>query len=50
MKSILIIREPFEIVGLGRRAIEIKLMADIPAGTGLKSSSSFTTALLKPMT
>jgi galactokinase/mevalonate kinase-like predicted kinase len=49
MKSIAINREPFEIVGLGRRAIEVALMADIPAGTGLKSSGSFTTALLKAL-
>lgn len=33
----------------GRKGIEITSMADIPAGTGLGSSSSFTVALLKLM-
>ncbi len=33
----------------GTRGIEITSMADIPAGTGLGSSSSFTVALLKAM-
>ena len=44
-----IIREAFQVVGLEARAVEITSMADIPAGTGLGSSGSFTTALLKAM-
>jgi len=36
-------------VGNEGRALEITSMADIPAGTGLGSSSSFTTALLKAL-
>jgi D-glycero-alpha-D-manno-heptose-7-phosphate kinase len=44
-----IVREAFKQVGLGARALEITSMADIPAGTGLGSSGSFTTALLKAL-
>lgn len=44
-----IIREAFRLVGLDVRALEITSMADIPAGTGLGSSGSFTTALLKAL-
>ena len=44
-----IIREAFKLVGLQGRALEITSMADIPAGTGLGSSGSFTTALLKAL-
>jgi D-glycero-alpha-D-manno-heptose-7-phosphate kinase len=44
-----IIREAFKLVGLEGRALEITSMADIPAGTGLGSSGSFTTALLKAL-
>jgi D-glycero-alpha-D-manno-heptose-7-phosphate kinase len=44
-----IVREAFKVVGLKPRAIEITSMADIPAGTGLGSSGSFTTALLKAL-
>jgi D-glycero-alpha-D-manno-heptose-7-phosphate kinase len=44
-----IIREAFKLVGLPGRALEITSMADIPAGTGLGSSGSFTTALLKAL-
>lgn len=44
-----IIREAFDLVGLSGRSIEITSMADIPAGTGLGSSGSFTTALLKAL-
>ena len=44
-----IIRESFKVVGLEAKALEIASMADIPAGTGLGSSGSFTTALLKAM-
>jgi D-glycero-alpha-D-manno-heptose-7-phosphate kinase len=42
-----IIREALKLVGVKQRNLEITSMADIPAGTGLGSSGSFTTALLK---
>jgi len=42
-----IIREALKLVGIQERNLEITSMADIPAGTGLGSSGSFTTALLK---
>jgi D-glycero-alpha-D-manno-heptose-7-phosphate kinase len=42
-----IIREALRTVGVQARNLEITSMADIPAGTGLGSSGSFTTALLK---
>jgi D-glycero-alpha-D-manno-heptose-7-phosphate kinase len=42
-----IIREALRMVGFEAPALEITSMADIPAGTGLGSSGSFTTALLK---
>jgi len=41
-----IIREALELVGIETR-IEIASMSDIPSGTGLGSSGSFTTALLR---
>ena len=44
-----IVREAFKLVGLDARSLEITSMADIPAGTGLGSSGSFTTALLKAL-
>jgi len=44
-----IVREAFRLSGVPGRALEITSMADIPAGTGLGSSSSFTTALLKAL-
>jgi len=44
-----IIREAFALVGLGGQSLEMTSMADIPAGTGLGSSGSFTTALLKAL-
>jgi D-glycero-alpha-D-manno-heptose-7-phosphate kinase len=44
-----IIREAFKLVGLDVHSLEITSMADIPAGTGLGSSGSFTTALLKAL-
>jgi len=44
-----IIREALRLVGIGGRSLEITSMADIPAGTGLGSSGSFTTALLKAL-
>jgi D-glycero-alpha-D-manno-heptose-7-phosphate kinase len=44
-----IIREAFGLVGLDGRSLELTSMADIPAGTGLGSSGSFTTALLKAL-
>jgi len=42
-----IIREAFSLLGISDRSLELTSMADIPAGTGLGSSGSFTTALLK---
>ena len=44
-----IIREALREVGMHERNLEITSMADIPAGTGLGSSGSFTTALLKAL-
>jgi D-glycero-alpha-D-manno-heptose-7-phosphate kinase len=44
-----IIRESLLAVGIGQANLEITSMADIPAGTGLGSSGSFTTALLKAL-
>ena len=42
-----IIREALKLVDVRERNLEITSMADIPASTGLGSSGSFTTALLK---
>jgi D-glycero-alpha-D-manno-heptose-7-phosphate kinase len=42
-----IIREALKLVGVGPQYLEIASMSDIPAGTGLGSSGSFTTALLQ---
>lgn len=44
-----IIREALRLVGVEEPHLEITSMADIPAGTGLGSSGSFTTALLKAL-
>jgi D-glycero-alpha-D-manno-heptose-7-phosphate kinase len=44
-----IFREALCMLGISGRALEISSMADIPAGTGLGSSGSFTTALLKAL-
>jgi D-glycero-alpha-D-manno-heptose-7-phosphate kinase len=44
-----IIREALIMLGLSTPQIEITALADIPAGTGLGSSGSFTTALLKAL-
>jgi D-glycero-alpha-D-manno-heptose-7-phosphate kinase len=44
-----IIREALQVVGVDAPYLEITSMADIPAGTGLGSSGSFTTALLKAL-
>ena len=44
-----IIREAIRFVGVEERNLEITSMADIPAGTGLGSSGSFTTAVLKAL-
>jgi D-glycero-alpha-D-manno-heptose-7-phosphate kinase len=44
-----IIREAFAMLGLDGQSLELTSMADIPAGTGLGSSGSFTTALLKAL-
>jgi D-glycero-alpha-D-manno-heptose-7-phosphate kinase len=44
-----IVRESLRVVGVDVSGLEITSMADIPAGTGLGSSGSFTTALLKAL-
>jgi D-glycero-alpha-D-manno-heptose-7-phosphate kinase len=44
-----IIREALALLGMDGRFLEISSLADIPAGTGLGSSGSFTTALLKAL-
>lgn len=44
-----IIREAMRVVGITNPQIEIASMADIPAGTGLGSSGSFTTSLLRAL-
>ncbi|HEX4653482.1 MAG TPA: galactokinase, partial [Candidatus Udaeobacter sp.] len=44
-----IIREALKLAGVEERNLEIASMADIPAGTGLGSSGSFTTGLLKAL-
>jgi D-glycero-alpha-D-manno-heptose-7-phosphate kinase len=44
-----IIREALQMQGLRTPQVEITTLADIPAGTGLGSSGSFTTALLKAL-
>src|ERR1043166_6417830 len=44
-----IIREAMRLVGISDPHLEMTSMADIPAGTGLGSSGSFTTALLKAL-
>jgi len=44
-----IIREALKVVGIDHGYLELTSMADIPAGTGLGSSGSFTTALLKAL-
>lgn len=42
-----IIREALKFINIAPTRLEISSMADIPAGTGLGSSGSFTTSLLK---
>lgn len=42
-----LVREAMRFMGITEPRLEITSMADIPAGTGLGSSGSFTTALLK---
>jgi D-glycero-alpha-D-manno-heptose-7-phosphate kinase len=44
-----IIREAFAMLEASGHSLELSSMADIPAGTGLGSSGSFTTALLKAL-
>jgi len=44
-----IFREAFALAGIDGHSMELTSMADIPAGTGLGSSGSFTTALLKAL-
>ena len=44
-----IIRESLSLLGFKTPQVEITTLADIPSGTGLGSSGSFTTALLKAL-
>jgi D-glycero-alpha-D-manno-heptose-7-phosphate kinase len=44
-----IIREALLLMGVDEPAFEVTSIADVPAGTGLGSSGSFTTALLKAL-
>src|SRR5436190_12008361 len=44
-----IVREALKLIQVGTPHLEITSMADIPAGTGLGSSGSFTTALLRAL-
>ena len=44
-----IMRESLKVAGFEKPQVEITALADIPAGTGLGSSGSFTTALLKAL-
>ncbi len=44
-----IIREALQVMNLATPQIEITTLADIPSGTGLGSSGSFTTALIKAL-
>jgi D-glycero-alpha-D-manno-heptose-7-phosphate kinase len=44
-----IIREAIKMLGFRTPQVEITALADIPSGTGLGSSGSFTTALLKAL-
>jgi len=44
-----IVREAMRLVGIENPHLEIASVADVPAGTGLGSSGSFTTALLKAL-
>jgi D-glycero-alpha-D-manno-heptose-7-phosphate kinase len=44
-----IVREALKLVGVTDPHLELTSMADIPGGTGLGSSGSFTTALLKAL-
>jgi D-glycero-alpha-D-manno-heptose-7-phosphate kinase len=44
-----IVREALKLVQVGTPRLEITSMSDIPAGTGLGSSGSFTTALLRAL-
>src|SRR5487761_1993447 len=44
-----IIRDAFASLGMDGHSLELTSMADIPSGTGLGSSGSFTTALLKAL-
>ncbi|MFA5265721.1 MAG: galactokinase [Opitutaceae bacterium] len=44
-----IVREALRLLGVKDRHLELTSMADIPGGTGLGSSGSFTTALLKAL-
>lgn len=44
-----IVRTAFEMMGNNGQFLEVASLADIPAGTGLGSSGSFTTALLRAL-
>jgi D-glycero-alpha-D-manno-heptose-7-phosphate kinase len=44
-----IVREALKLVGIGVPHLEVTSLSDIPSGSGLGSSSSFTTALLRAL-
>ena len=44
-----ILREAFGLLGMDGRSLELTSMADVPSGTGLGSSGSFTTAVLRAL-
>jgi len=44
-----IVREVLRLMGIHRPCLDLAFMADVPAGTGLGSSGSFTTALLRAL-
>lgn len=44
-----ILREAFNLLNMNGQSLELTSLADIPAGTGLGSSGSFTTAVLKAL-
>lgn len=44
-----ILREAFSLLDISGKSIELSSLADIPSGTGLGSSGSFTTAVLKAL-
>ena len=44
-----LIREAFKLTGLNKKGVEVTSMADVPAGTGLGSSGSYTVGLLRAL-